>query len=125
MRNSDPADDYGLWYRSDRSDDVLTELPSFWGAVGETEYDLAEDGGPFPLDPPQPRASGRIAAALSWLLQFLLEGFAACGYAMCPHVIDPNETFETWNERRRSEYALTRDEGPSGQTSDKWRERGF
>jgi hypothetical protein len=123
MRNSRP-DDSELWYRSDRSDDVLTELPSLWGATGELECDPGADCSLFTPDPPRSRASGSILAALSWLLQFFIEGFAACGYAMCPHVIDPNETFDSRAERRRAQDAAPRDGGMSQEVSGKWQGRG-
>lgn len=118
MRNSGATDDD----QSDRNSDVLVESPNLWAVVEELERGLVADSRIVLPDPPQPRVSGFILAALSWLLQFFIEGFAVCGYAMCPYVIDSNETFESWEERTRptKQEAAPLDGGVSREAFGKW-----
>lgn len=122
MRNGDATDDNALCGRPDRLTNGPVELPNLWDVVEELERGLVGDSGTVSLDPRQPRASGLILPALSWLLQFLIEGFAACGYGMYPYMIDPNETFNSWEERTRrtKQDVAPRRGGVSQEASGKW-----
>lgn len=115
MRDDHPEDENALSYRADRSPDFLAELPSCWGGGGELDCNPVAD----PPALPQPRAFGFIFAALSWVLGFVIGGFAAHGYAMCHYGSDPHDPFDS---RGGQSGGPSRDAAPrevSPQASDK------
>ena len=57
---------------------------------------------PQDTPPGTPPRSSRLGAILSWLWQFFLHGFAACGVAMYPCFADPGELSDLLGLPRRA-----------------------